>query len=77
MMSDVKTLKLKVVGERTIHCGGCENTVKFTLSKLPGVRLVKADHETQLIEVTPGDGEVKLDKLIAELSWIGYEVEVV
>ncbi len=76
-MSDSNTYKLKVVGERTMHCGGCESTVKFTLSALPGVREVKADQNTQTIEFDLASGETDLDKVKAELDWIGYQVEAV
>ncbi len=75
-MSDAKKLKLKVTGERTIHCAGCERSLKFTLENLPGVREVEADHEKQLIEVTLVSDETDLEKVKAELEWIGYEAEV-
>lgn len=75
-MSDTKKLKLKVTGERTIHCAGCERTVKFTLENLPDVRDVDADHEKQLIELTLVSDETDLEKVKAELDWIGYEVEM-
>ncbi|VAW39893.1 hypothetical protein MNBD_CHLOROFLEXI01-135 [hydrothermal vent metagenome] len=68
---------LKVVGSQTMHCGGCEHTVTFALSKLPGVTAVKADHNTQLIEIALVEDATNLDKIKAELDWIGYEVEAV
>ncbi|MFQ5923442.1 MAG: heavy-metal-associated domain-containing protein [Anaerolineales bacterium] len=71
-----RRVQLKVVGERTIHCSGCENTVEITLSRIPGLEEIRADHETQLIEFDFGSGEADLDKVKAELEWIGYEVEV-
>ncbi|TET62401.1 copper chaperone [Candidatus Bathyarchaeota archaeon] len=70
-------LTFKVIGENTIHCGGCERTVVFTLKRIPGVREVKADHNTQLIEVSLASKEIDQEKLIAELEWIGYHVEPV
>ena len=74
-MSETKILKLKVVGEQTLHCGGCERTVQLTLSQLPGVREVKADFKTQDIEVVLASDETDLEKVKAELDWIGYQVE--
>ncbi len=68
---------LKVVGSQTMHCGGCERTVTFTLSQLSGVKVIKADHKTQLIELMLTDEETNLDKIKSELDWIGYEVEAV
>ncbi len=68
---------LKVIGPQTMRCGGCERTVAFTLSQLPGVNVVKADHKTQLIELVLTGKETDLDKVKAELDWIGYAVEPV
>ena len=70
-----KTLNLKVVGDHTMHCAGCERTVTFTLSQLPGVEEVKADWKNQDIQVDLSSDEVDLEKIKAELDWIGYEVE--
>jgi len=38
-------LELTVVGEQTIHGAGCDRTVEFTLSQVPGMRAVKARRE--------------------------------
>jgi copper chaperone CopZ len=75
-MSDVQTVNLRVVGDNTIHCAGCERTVEFTLSHMAGVEEVKADHKTQDIEFVLTSGETDLEKVRASLEWIGYEVEV-
>ncbi len=75
-MSDTNTLTLEVVGEQTLHCGGCERTVEFTLSQLPGVRVIDVDHTTQLIEIALTGDETDFEKVQAELEWIGYRVVV-
>jgi copper chaperone CopZ len=75
-MSDTNTLTLEVVGEQTLHCGGCERTVEFTLSQLPGVRVIDVDHTTQLIEIALTGDETDLEKVQSELEWIGYRAEV-
>ncbi len=75
-MSDTNTLTLEVVGEQTLHCGGCERTVEFTLSQLPGVRVIDVDHTTQLIEIALTGDETDLENVQAELEWIGYRVVV-
>ena len=72
----IASLKLKVIGEQTMHCAGCERTVEFTLLRLPGVHKVKADQKTQTIEISPASGAIDLEKVKAELDWIGYQVEV-
>lgn len=76
-MSDQQTVKLKVVGDNTIHCGGCERTIQFTLSHLPGIEGVKVNHNTQGIEFVMISGETDLEKVKADLEWIGYQVEEV
>ncbi len=76
-MSDTNTLTLEVVGQQTLHCGGCERTVEFTLSQLPGVRVINVDHTTQLIEIALTGDETDLEKVKAELEWIGYQVVAV
>ena len=75
-MSENQTIKLRVVGDNTIHCAGCEGTVEFTLSRMPGVEKVEADHKTQNIEFVLMPGETDLEKIKDCLEWIGYEVEV-
>jgi copper chaperone CopZ len=75
-MTDKKQISLKVVGQRTIHCSGCENTVKYALSQIPGVEQIRADHKTQLIEFDLTSEVADLDKVKAELEWIGYQAEL-
>ena len=70
-----KTLNLRIVGEHTMHCAGCERSVTFTLSRLPGVEEVKADWKNQDIQVELSSDEVDLEKIKAELDWIGYTAE--
>ena len=75
-MTDTNTLTLEVVGEQTLHCGGCERTVEFTLSQLPGVRVIDVDHTTQLIEIALTGDETDFEKVQSELEWIGYRAVV-
>ncbi|GMQ77697.1 MAG: hypothetical protein BMS9Abin02_0185 [Anaerolineae bacterium] len=75
-MSDNHTLKLRVIGQQTIHGNGCGCNVEITISHLPGVRVVKADHNTQEIEIALTSEETDLEKIKAELEWIGYEAAV-
>ncbi len=72
----VETLKLKVVGDHTMHCAGCERSITFSLSQLPGVEEVKADWKTQAIQIDLSSDEINLEKIKSELDWIGYEVVV-
>ena len=72
-MSETKTLK--ITGDNTMHCGGCEKTVKFALKKLDGVENVEASHKTQQIKLTFDPQTLTLDQVHKELDWIGYQVE--
>ena len=71
----VETLNLKVIGDHTMHCAGCERSITFSITQLPGVEEVKADWKTQAIQIDLSSDEVDLEKIKAELDWIGYEVE--
>ncbi len=71
-----QTVHLDVVGEHTMHCGGCKRTVEFTLSRMAGVAKVKADQKTQHIEVQLNDDALDTATLQAELEWLGYQTEV-
>ena len=75
-MSEKQNVTLKVIGDRTIHCGGCENTVKLSLSRLPGVEQVEADRNSQLIQFSFTPGSSEMAQVQAELELIGYEVEL-
>ena len=72
----MNTYNFKVVGENKMNCGGCERAVKATLLDLPGVRSVNADHNTQGIELAFVSGGADVETIRAELSDIGYEVEM-
>ena len=71
----MQTQTLKVVGSNTMHCAGCETSVKFALQQLPGIETVDADYKTQLVHLTFIPEIVSLRQMKEELDWIGYEVE--
>lgn len=70
----IQTKTLKVMGEQTMHCGGCEHTVKFALRQLPGVRSVEASHKTQQINLTFDPQLLNLEQVHQALDRLGYEV---
>lgn len=68
----VEKIELKVVGERTIHCNGCERTIERDLSQVPGVVRVEPSHETQRIQLALDDERISLEavqKRLRELGW--------
>lgn len=69
-------VELKVVGNNTMHCGGCENSVKFMLSNLAGVEQVEADHHTQIVRVAYDEDRVDQTHLMQELAHLGYQSEL-
>ena len=70
-------ISLRIVGERTMHCGGCEGNVKFALSQIPGVNQVIPDRTTQMVEVSLSSDDINLDTMKAPLTEIGYQAEVI
>ncbi|MCL4302086.1 MAG: heavy metal translocating P-type ATPase [Anaerolineae bacterium] len=70
----IQTKTLKVIGEQTMHCGGCEHSVKFVLGQLPGVQSVEASHKTQQINLTFDPQLLNLEQVHQALDRLGYEV---
>lgn len=70
----MKTVELKVMGNNTMHCSGCENSVKLVLSDLIGVKQVEADHRTQVVRVAFDENKVDLEQVIQELLYLDYQV---
>ncbi len=72
-----KSLNLKVVGARTMHCAGCSRAVEFTLKMLPGVGLVEADSKSQEIRIEHSSNESSVENIISSLAMIGYETSII
>lgn len=73
----MQTKTLKAVGRNTMHCGGCESTVKFSLRQLPGIEKVEANYKTQRIRLAFDPQAVTLERVRQALDEIGYQVEEV
>lgn len=56
-----------------IHCASCENTIRTTLSRLPGVTLVLPSADTDDVKVSFDDARVTEDELRARLVEVGFE----
>ncbi len=70
-------LKMRVTGERTIHCAARERSVEAELSSVQGVHAAKTDHETQLIEVNLDSADAHIGAIRSALQSILYEVELI
>jgi copper chaperone CopZ len=66
------TLNLRVTG---MTCGSCENAVKRTLLKLPGVESVSASHSGQSVRVDYKPGLITLGAIRSAIQGLGYEVQ--
>ena len=75
-MSETHLVNLKIVGDHTMHCAGCERTVDMTLSMVPGIESVQTNWETQMIEVETTSDSVDTELILEQLANIGYEAEL-
>ena len=56
-----------------IHCGSCENTIKTSLSRMPGVAAVLPSAERNDVRVSFDDTLVSEDELRQALADVGFE----
>ncbi len=56
-----------------IHCGSCENTIKTSLSRLPGVAAVLPSAERSDVRVSFDDAQVSEEQLREALAEVGFE----
>lgn len=69
-----QTSTFKVIGEQQIHCAGCESNIQRALTRVPGIRTVKADHQTQQVVVQLELPRVNPETVKARLETMGYQV---
>lgn len=69
--SDSKSFKIS-----GMTCGGCENTVKSALEKLPEIATATADHKTGNVSIQFKSGQTVSDiKIKQTLTAAGYEIQ--
>ena len=73
-MAETVTQEIRVK-KGAIHCEGCEATIERFLPRLPGVEVVKASEESQVVRVTWDPAELGIDEVKAQLDELGYPVE--
>ena len=56
-----------------IHCGNCENTIKASLTRVPGVAAVLPSAERNDVRVSFDDSQVSEGELRQVLQGIGFE----
>ena len=66
-------IEFVVTGAERMHCAGCEARVVRVLQRLPGVRDVKASHESQRVSMAIDVARVTPDKVQAAIRQAGFE----
>lgn len=67
----MKELILKVEG---MHCSGCENRVKNSLSLIDGIEYVNANHEDGTVIIKLSE-EVSLNEIKEAIEDLGFKVK--
>ncbi len=57
---------------RGMHCHGCEHIIEVSVSKLPGVRKVKADYPTEVVTVAFDPALTSIDEIRSATEQHGY-----
>jgi copper chaperone CopZ len=69
----IETWTFEVIGPQWMDCKGCENAVQRSLTRLPGVRQVQADHHTQRVVVQLDTAQIDAEAIKARLAISGYQ----
>ena len=69
----IQTWTFEVTGEQKMDCEGCEHAVQRSLTRLPGVRQVQADHHTQRVVVQLDPAQTDTEAIKARLATSGYQ----
>lgn len=56
-----------------IHCAGCENRIRTSLSALDGVQAVKPSAERNDVRISYDDSRIDEQRLRAALADLGFE----
>ena len=69
----IETWTFEVTGSQRMNCEGCENAVQRSLTRLPGIRQVQADHHTQRVVVQLDTTQTNAETIKARLAASGYQ----
>jgi len=72
----LKSVTFEVVGEQRLNCAACEQRVARLLKTLEGVGQVRAQAETQRIDVLFDAGVLEPQTIAERLSEAGYDTKV-
>lgn len=68
-----ETWTFEVIGDQKMNCEGCEHAIQRSLTRLPGVRQVQADHHTQRVVVQADTTQTEASAVKAQLARAGYQ----
>lgn len=72
----LKMVTFEVIGEKRLHCEGCERRVERTLKTLEGVGQVRASAESQQIEVLFDTAALDANFVAERIGKAGYEIKI-
>ena len=67
-----KTITLAVEG---MTCEGCENTVKESVEKIPGIASAKASYKDKSVIIAFDSTQAQVNDISMAITGVGYEVK--
>jgi copper chaperone CopZ len=67
-----KTITLAVEG---MSCEGCENTVKQSVEKVPGIASAKASYKDKEVVIAFDSTQARVNDISTAITSVGYEVK--
>ena len=68
-----ETWTFEITGAQKMNCEGCESAIQRSLTRLPGVQQVRADHQTQRVVVQLDPTQTETSAIKARLAASGYQ----
>ena len=70
--TEVPTMTTTTLAVDGMTCGGCENAIKTSVGKLPGVESCAASHTEKSVTVTYDAGRVTVPEILEAISKLGF-----
>jgi copper chaperone CopZ len=74
-VNDESKLESVVYKCKTMHCSGCEETIKSALNKLDGVKDISADANSKIVKVSFYNNILKKEDIEKTINDAGYDTE--
>jgi mercuric ion binding protein len=69
----VESVEFKCAG---MHCSGCEETITTEVKKMDGVKDIKADSKTKIVNVSFDANKTNKDNISKAINTAGYDTEL-